>query len=64
MLRTQKIITALRNLLRKKNMYPSQTKTNCYMLLQEGPGGERKKKTKKKTLAFRCAGRLSHKQGA
>lgn len=62
MLRTQKIVAGLRNLLRKKNMFPSQTKINCYMLLQEGPG-EREEKTRK-TLAFRCAGKLFHKQGA
>lgn len=63
MLRTQKIVTGLRNLLRKKNMFPSQTKVNCYMLLQEGPG-EKEEKNQKNPLAFRCVGRLSHKQGA
>lgn len=63
MLRTQRIVTGLRNLLRKKTTFPSQTKINCYMLLQEGPGGREGKK-EKKTLAFRSVGRLSHKQGA
>lgn len=28
-------------------MFPSQTKINCYMLLQEGPG-EREEKNRKK----------------
>lgn len=63
MLRTQKIVAGLRNLLRKKNHVPFSDKNKLLHAATGGTRGERGK-NQEKTLAFRCAGKLSHKQGA
>lgn len=44
MLRTKKIVTGLRNLLRKKHASFSDKNNLWYSLLQEGPGERGKKK--------------------